>query len=486
VHSHDEVRTSAHGEDYGFVFTDTALPASLSAVHLALAMLRRHRAGARGVLSPLVLPSFLFAALPWVWHSPLALGLGLVAHIAWFALCELLAPPPARMAMARPAAPARPAAAARPAAGRTAGKPSAARPIGPASRGGFQTTTVLAVLDEASDIKTLRLARPDGFDFVPGQFVPVRLQIDGKPHVRCYSISSPPDTKGYLEISVRRQGLVSGTLHATMRAGATLAINRPAGQFVYPGGDDRPIALVAGGIGITPLLSMLRHAVASDPTRPITLLYSARREHDIAFLNELRVLAARHPQVKIAITLTQPVEQPRARDDGMPWRAGRIDAEFVRQYVPAPAHTVFCMCGPGPMLEGMTTLLSGMGVPASQIRFEHFETAVAASQVNPSGEAERAGRAPAAASSDESYRVTFEESGRAATATPAMTLLEAAEAEGVAIPSSCRSGVCQACRTRLKDGQADCRSDVLDPEDRDAGFILPCVTWATSDCVLEA
>ncbi len=67
-----------------------------------------------------------------------------------------------------------------------------------------------------------------------------------------------------------------------------------------------------------------------------------------------------------------------------------------------------------------------------------------------------------------------------------MTLLEAAEAEGVAIPSSCRSGVCQACRTRLKDGQADCRSDVLDPEDRDAGFILPCVTWALGDCELEA
>jgi ferredoxin-NADP reductase len=129
--------------------------------------------------------------------------------------------------------------------------------------------------------------------------------------VRCYSISSPPDTKGYLEISVRRQGLVSGTLHATMRAGATLAINRPAGQFVYPGGDDRPIALVAGGIGITPLLSMLRHAVASDPTRPITLLYSARREHDIAFLNELRVLAARHPG-EDRHHLTQPVEQPRA------------------------------------------------------------------------------------------------------------------------------------------------------------------------------
>jgi ferredoxin-NADP reductase len=334
----------------------------------------------------------------------------------------------------------------------------------------------------------VRLARPEGFDFQPGQFVPVRVQIDGKPHVRCYSISSAPDTRGYLEISVRRQGLVSGTLHATMRPGATLAINRPAGQFVYPAGDDRPIALIAGGIGITPLLSMLRHAVASDPTRPVTLLYSARHEHDLAFLDELRVLAARHPQVKIAITLTQPVDAARA-DGERRWRTGRVDADLIRQYVPAPAHTVFCMCGPSPMMAAMSALLTQVGVPASQIRFEHFETAVAASLVNPAAEPERARPTPAAEEASDAadaFRVTFAESGRSTVATAAMTLLEAAEAEGVAIPSSCRSGVCQACRTRLKDGQADCRSDVLDPADRDAGYVLPCVTWATGDCVLEA
>lgn len=446
-----------------------------------------------------MLPSFLFAALPWVWDSPIALGAGVVAHVAWFAACEMMAPAASTHApVAGARAPAlRTGAAgrgARPAASTSAGVPAPTggtrradgKPAAPAPRPGFHTTTVLAVLDEAADIKTLRLARPEGFDFVPGQFVPVRVQIDGKPHVRCYSISSPPDTKGYLEISVRRQGLVSGTLHATMRPGATLAINRPAGQFTYPAGDDRPIALVAGGIGVTPLLSMLRHAVASDPTRPITLLYSARHEHDIAFLDELRVLAARHAQVKVAITLSQPKEPPRQTEDGMRWRVGRVDAELVRQYVAAPAHTVFCMCGPAPMMDGMTTILSGMGVPASQIRFEHFETAVAATQVNASAQAERAERRAARAPSEDGYRVTFEQSGREASTTAAMTLLEAAEAEGVDIPSSCRSGVCQACRTRLKDGEADCRSDVLDPDDRDAGYILPCVTWATSDCVLEA
>lgn len=467
------------------MFDDTAVSASLSAVHLALAMLRRHRASARGILSPFVVPSFLFPALPWVWTQPGALAAGLIGHMIWMSLCEVLAPPVARP-VSPPSAPVRAnAASAATSPALPARSTNAAPRRTPGVRQGFQPTTVLSVLDEARDIKTIRLARPEGFDFQPGQFVPVRIQIDGKPHVRCYSISSAPDTRGYLEISVRSQGLVSGTLHATMRPGVTLAINRPAGHFVYPGGDDRPIALIAGGIGITPLLSMLRHAVASEPTRPVTLLYSARRLADLAFVDELRLLAARHPQVRIAATVTQPDAAP-ALDDTLRWRHGRIDAALVRQYVRAPEHTVFCLCGPGSMLSDLTTVLTSLGAPPSQVRFEQFETAVAASLVNTTA----TNRAPEPSEGTSAvpggFRITFAASGRSGVASGSTTLLDVAESEGVTIPSSCRSGVCQACRTRLSDGEADCRSNVLDPDDRHAGFVLPCVTWPTSDCVVEA
>jgi ferredoxin-NADP reductase len=335
------------------------------------------------------------------------------------------------------------------------------------------------VLEEAADIKTFRLARPAGFDFAPGQFVPVRVLVDGKPHVRCYSISSSPDARAYFEISVRRQGLVSTTLHATLRNGSFLPIGRPAGSFVYPHGDDRPLALIAGGIGITPLLSMLRHAISSDPTRPISLLYSARNLASVAFLNELRVIAERHPHVRIGLTLSDGAAAP-------PWRSGHIDASMLRRYVAHPAHTIFCVCGPTKMMAAMEQMLLGEGVPAGQIRSEKFETAVAATVLNTRSAAppEAVGTTPQAGG--DRCQVTFAASGRTATAGMAQTLLEVAEAEGVPIPSSCRSGVCQACRTLLTQGDADCRSSVLDPADRDAGFILPCVTWATTDCVLEA
>ena len=422
-----------------------------------MAVIRRHRALGRSVTSPFVLPSLLFVAAPWMFPSAIGLAAGLGAHLVWMAICELLAP-------ARP--------------NKSVASGQSARPVPvsstPVAAPAFVSTTVLAVLDETHEIKTFRFARPEGFEFAAGQFVAVRLLIDGKPHVRCYSISSAPHTRGCIEISVRRQGLVSGTLHATIRPGSVLNVRRPAGHFVYPAGDERPLALIAGGVGITPLLSMLRHATESDPTRPVTLLYSARSERDVAFHNVLRVVAERHPSVRVAITLTRP-------DGDTRLRCGRLDASMVRQYVTAPAHTIFCLCGPGPMIADMRLALGAMGVPDNQVRYEQFDLAVAATEMN------RATDSPVpVATGARDLRVTFETSGITVAARPSQSLLETAEAGGIGIASICRAGVCQSCRTRLISGTADCRSDVLDPEDRAAGFVLPCVTWPAGDCVLDA
>jgi ferredoxin-NADP reductase len=321
------------------------------------------------------------------------------------------------------------------------------------------------------------VSRPQGFEFTAGQFVPVRVSVGGKPHVRCYSISSSPETRGYFEISVRRQGLVSTTLHATLRTGSRLVIGRPAGQFVYPHGDDRPLALLAGGIGITPLLAMLRHAISSDPLRPIALLYSARNPQACAFYSELQVIAQRHPQVRIAVTMSEP-------STPAPWRRGHIDVQMVRQYVPHPSHTIFCICGPVPMMAAMKQLLMAEGVPVDQIRSENFDTAMAATQIHAQAPASQ--RLATPSSRKGTFEINFATTGRSVTATGSHTLLEMAEAEGIAISSSCRSGVCQACRTRVTDGDVDCQSSVLDPDDRADGFILPCVSYPQSDVVLEA
>jgi ferredoxin-NADP reductase len=421
-------------------------------------------------VSSLAVVAALLSALPWLFPSAAGLAAGLLAHAAWFVVCERFAPGPT----ARPSRPrsAAPAAGASP----RAEVPSSAQSrTGRAPRPrGFVQAPVLAIFDEAPDIRTFRFARPEGFDFKAGQFLTVRVRVDGKDVARCYSISSAPATPGYLEISVKRQGLVSGTLHATLRPGSQVSLHAPAGAFTYPDGDDRPLLLLAGGIGITPVLSMLRHAITAEPTRPVALLYSARSEEALAFRRDLALIGARHPHVRIVLASSQaadPYVYP-----------GRIDESLIRTTVPEFAGAVAMICGPQSMIDGMRALLVQMGMPAGQVRSEVFEAAVAAT----------AGKPPNATEDDQvttsarDHRMKCTRAGQAVKIQAGQTLLEAAEAAGVPIDSLCRSGVCGTCRTKVLDGQVECESALLDDEDRADGFVLACVSHARTDCVVEA
>ena len=440
--------------------------AFVTTVHLGLVTLRKHRLPV-GVFPWALLPSLLLCAAPWAFPVVSALGVGLVMHLAWFVACEKLIPAPAAAAAGPEAAAARPGAA--PVTvprGSGAGRPAA-------GSGGFVPVSVLAVFDESPTIKTFRLARPASFPFEAGQFLTVRAQVDDRPQVRCYSISSSPQSTGYMEISVKRQGLVSSALHATLRPGSQLLVKPPAGRFTYPAGDDRPVVLIAGGVGITPLISMLRHGVAADPERPFTLLYSARGRRELAFWDELGWLARRHPHVRLVGTVTEP---DRTWED----RVGRIDRALIADCVPDAARSVFLMCGPLEMIAAMRATLLSMGVPEPRVRSEVFQA----------GAAIGAAAAPAAAAGVEggqaAARLDLVRSGRAVDVAGSQTLLDAAEAAGADIPTLCRAGVCGTCRTRLVSGEVRCASDALDDRDRQAGFILPCVAWALGDCALEA
>lgn len=443
----------------------TPLPASLLAfattAHVAFAVLRKHRTPT-GTAPWAMIPSVALACGPWLAPSAAGVGLGLLAHGLWFFVCEWFIPKPVVAAgPPRPAVqPARPEPAARPAPGKD-----------------FIGVPVLAVLDESPSIRTFRMARPDGFVFQAGQFLTVRVQVDGQPHVRCYSISSAPECTGYLEISVKRQGLVSGTLHATVRPGSSLMVRPPAGKFVYPGKDDRPIVLVAGGVGITPLISMLRHAVAADPLRPVTLLYSARGARELALWDELRWLEQRHSQTRIVATLTESVS-------GWQGRVGRIDAALLAEYVENATHAVFMICGPAAMIGDVRHALEAMGVPAAQVRSEVFQAAAAIGARPQPTESEST--EPEEVGPGGRPRLRLLKSNRTVDVDPRQTLLEAAEAANAPIPSLCRSGVCRTCRTRLVAGKVQCTSDALDEGDRTDGYTLPCVAWAKTDCSLDA
>ncbi len=429
-------------------------------IHLALAALCSHRQPARRWTSPLALVSVLLAGAPWAFPSFIGVVGGLAVHGVWFAICLRVT---------------RPGAAGMPAASVPAARPSPA----PARRSadtrpkGFIQAPLLAVLDESPDIKTFRLARPDGFEFTAGQFLTLRLRADGKDVVRCYSISSPPAARGYLEISVRKQGLVSNSLHAMARPGLVLSVRAPAGSFVYPGGDDRPLVLLAGGIGITPLISMLRHALMTEPTRPVSLLYSARALGEFAFRDELLTLARRHQDLQLVFAATRGEAPPDVH-------RGRLDATLLTATVPNLQHAISMICGPQAMIDDLTATLHGLGVPADQVRSERFEAAVAASAGKLS-----AAETKTALDGGETFQMRERRSARTVPVARGQTLLDAAEASGLEIPSLCRAGVCGTCRTKVIEGDVACDGGVLDADDRASGYVLACVASARSHCVIE-
>lgn len=402
-------------------------------VHLVFGVLRV-ASGARSTRRALAsVPSFLASATPWIVPGTAATVAIVAADVLWYFAAG-------RLLRARPAA-----------------RPAPARSIPTA------TLRVLDVRRETDEIRTFRLERPPGFEFQPGQYLTVVLPVGGKLVSRCYSICSAPHEHRHLEISVRRQGLVSAALHESVRPGGTIAARKPAGKFVYPSDSRRPIVLLGGGVGITPLLAMLRHAAASDPGRDVTLLLSVRTGAQIPFRAELEELG-RKPGIRVVVTATRGGAVP-------PVRSGRLDLDFVRREIPDPTGCVYCMCGPGEMIDGFRKGLPELGVPSDQVRAEAFEAAK---------------HGPGARAAGSPFTLELTVTGKTVTVPPGATLLDAVEAAGADIASSCRAGVCQTCRTKVVSGDVDCPADCMDDTDRREGWVYPCAAWPKSNCVLDA
>lgn len=454
----------------------SAILAFITTLHLAGAALRNHRSATHTSVSSLTLVSLAFAGMPWVFSSPIGLGFGLAVHSVWFLVCERLGTSRANDAASRSAA-----AASERTSTRSAAAPARTAVTTPTASKGFVQTPVLATVDETSDIRTIRMLRPEGFAFEAGQFIPIRIRVDGKEYVRCYSISSSPHSAGFLEVSIKRQGIVSNALHATARPGSILSIKAPNGAFKYPAADDRPLVLLAGGVGITPMISMLRRAVHTEPARRVTVVYSAADAHGFAFRDELDSTARRHPQVKIVYCLTrQPAPDPA-------YYPGRVDAVLLKTAVPDITHSISFICGPAAMIDGLKSLLTEIGVPAPQIRHELFEAAVAAA-AGAQNDRRAAGNndtiTPGAATG-RALEMKCLPDEQIIPVERGQSLLEAAESGGVDIPSLCRAGVCGTCRVRVTEGDVDCDTTTLDERELGQGYVLACVAQARTNCTVQ-
>jgi ferredoxin-NADP reductase len=179
---------------------------------------------------------------------------------------------------------------------------------------------------ETPNVKTFRLAPLNGdsfpFNYQPGQHLSLTLPINGKNVYRSYTIASTPSRPGYCELTIKREdtGVASRHMHA-LQEGDILQIAAPSGRFTFTGNNANSVALLAAGVGITPLMAIIRYLTDHRWGGQIYLLYSSKTQSDIIFKSELDALAANHPNLHITHTLT--------RDPAAPFHQGRISADLL-------------------------------------------------------------------------------------------------------------------------------------------------------------
>ena len=349
---------------------------------------------------------------------------------------------------------------------------------------------VARVFDETPDVRTFRLVPTAGtalpFDFQPGQSLNLSLLVGDRRVNRSYTIASPPTRVGYCELTVKREamGASSRHLHDTVREGDLLDVSAPAGRFIFTGTEAEGIVLIAGGVGITPLMAKIRYLTDLGWPGEIHLVVSARTGRDLIFRDELDYLQRRFPNLHVAVTLT------RAEGADGPHHRGRITAGLLSRAVPGLAAARVHICGPGEMMKTTRRILLDLGVPGDQIKAESF---------SPAGRPETdlarpfAGRGPAplaaapASAEAGSATVTFARSSRTVPIPAARTVLEASEDLGIGIPYDCRAGICGQCKIGLISGRIVMAvEDALDAADRANRLILSCQARCLDAVVVEA
>ena len=217
-------------------------------------------------------------------------------------------------------------------------------------------------------VKSFTLAL-DGqpFAFLPGQWIDCFQEIDGKTEVAGYSMTSSPTEGDWFSIAVKLVGdsPVTDYLHKFAATGDTLIVEGGSGDFHYAGDSTHPIALIAGGIGITPIASIVRYIDKSGLQIPATLVYSASAPSELLFRKEFEAIAARSPNFRTLFTVTRPHSEQ--------WNGntGRIDAPTLIDAGIGSSHLCY-VCGPPEMIQAMLSALKEIGVPEERLQYEQW------------------------------------------------------------------------------------------------------------------
>nr|ABP44945.1 ferredoxin [Mycolicibacterium gilvum PYR-GCK] len=328
---------------------------------------------------------------------------------------------------------------------------------------GFAPLRIKRVVRETSDAVSLVLDVPEDcshrFRYKAGQFLTVRVSVDGRDLRRCYSMSSAP-VEEELRITVKRDpgGLVSNWINDTAAEGDELHASPPEGRFTLAEGvsSPRPLIAFAGGSGITPIMSLVRAALA-DTARPVRLFYANRARGSVIFSEPLARLTEQHAD---RLTVAHHFDED----------AGVVTATAVASFAESAGDADYYICGPAPFMDTVEASLLDSGVPKQRLNLERFTIAEVPPGVTDNTD-------------DACEEIVIELDRQKVTAAyrQGETLLQTARQKGLKAPASCETGSCGTCMARIVEGSARMRiNDALDEDEVEEGWVLTCQSLPTS------
>ncbi len=356
---------------------------------------------------------------------------------------------------------------------------------------GFRKFRVARKIEEGGGVSSFYLEAHDNKpipSFKPGQYLTFSLDIpaESRPVIRCYSLSDGP-APTYYRVSIKKippprdkpelpWGKSSSFFHDQLEVDSLLNVKAPSGDFFLDMAKSRPVVLIGGGVGITPVLSMLNTLAERDVDRDVYFFYGVRHAEEHIQREHLSELAARFPQslhINICYSGVPVDELP--VDANVRYHSEFVSVELFKRELPS-SNFEYYICGPPPMMNSVTTDLREWGVPDADVHWEGFGPAT----VKQTPRAKAVG-----AESSEKLMVKFAKSGNEIQWNPeAGSLLEFAEENGIVIDSACRAGSCGTCVTAIKNGEIEYLADPGSTPD--SGTCLTCISVPKSDLVLDA
>ncbi|MDV7240575.1 MULTISPECIES: hybrid-cluster NAD(P)-dependent oxidoreductase [Rhodococcus] len=332
--------------------------------------------------------------------------------------------------------------------------------------------TCTRIVRRTDQIATFEFASDDrrAFAHEPGQYVTISVDIDGQRVSRCYTVSSPSTRPYSVQLTIKREpdGVMSRWLHDNLKVGDRAELSGPAGEFSTAFHPAERLLLLAGGVGITPMISILESIHDLAESVDVVLVHNSRAPEFVAFAEELARINQDNPHVRVV--------QAVSHNPGGSWLGpvGRLDVGMLTEHVPDLREREVFICGPDSYMVAAETLLLGLGVPIDRIHQESFVLAGAEDvAVDPTAEG--------------THTVTFARSGKTTTIPDGLTVLDAAKDVGIRIITSCQNGICGTCKTGKISGDVDiAHNGGIRQREIDNGKILACCTRPRGHVVIDA